>query len=145
VRMVRGPEPFRFALKPREPIVISGDRGRQDFDRDLVFQLRVRRAKHLPHAAFAELGGDLVDAEAGAGSEGQVVGLYGERHREIGPGKRRTVHLARVSHASTGDTTSGGKSTDILCQNRVRYAPNPRSHTVICGDTLMRTVVAEGR
>ena len=32
-----------------------------------------RRAIHLPHAAFADLRGDFVDAEAGAGSEGQTL------------------------------------------------------------------------
>ena len=51
---------MRFALKTREPIVLSGDRWRQDLD-----------------AALADLGDDFVDAETGAGSEGQVVGLYG--------------------------------------------------------------------
>ena len=35
--------------------------------RDLAIQLRVARAIHLPHAAFADLRGDFVDAEAGAG------------------------------------------------------------------------------
>jgi hypothetical protein len=29
----------------------------------------------LPHAAFADLGGDLVDAESRAWSEGQTVGV----------------------------------------------------------------------
>ena len=74
MRMVRGREHFRFALKPREPIVVSGERGRQNLDCDLAFQLRVRRAKHLPHPAFADLRGDVVDTEACAGSEGQTVG-----------------------------------------------------------------------
>ena len=71
VRMVQRREHFRFALKPRQPIVISGERGRQDLDRDLALQLRVRRPIHLAHAAFADLRGDFVDAETGAGSEGQ--------------------------------------------------------------------------
>jgi hypothetical protein len=68
---------FGFALKTREPIGVSRDRWRQDLDRDLAFQLGVGRAKHLPHPAFAERRGDFVDAEAGAGSQGQVAGLYG--------------------------------------------------------------------
>jgi hypothetical protein len=65
--MVKGREQFRFALKPREPIMIRGERGRKDLDRDLAFQLCVRRAKHLPHPAFANLRDNLIDAEARAG------------------------------------------------------------------------------
>ena len=65
---------------------ISGDVFREDLDRDLVLPLRVRRLIHLPHAAFADLGGDLIRAEAGAGSQGHVTriiraerGLCGDR------------------------------------------------------------------
>ena len=72
VRMIQRGEDFRFALKARQPVRISRQRRRQDLDRDLALQLRVRRPIHLAHAAFADLGGDFVDAEAGAGSEGQV-------------------------------------------------------------------------
>ena len=32
------------------------------------------RAKHLPHSAFAKFRDDFVDAEAGAGCEGQTAG-----------------------------------------------------------------------
>jgi hypothetical protein len=39
----------------------------------LTFQVRVGDAIHLAHAAFADLRGDVVDAEASAGGEGQVV------------------------------------------------------------------------
>ena len=56
VRMVQGGEDFRFALKTREPVGVSRERRRQDFDRDLTLQLRVGRPIHLPHAAFADLG-----------------------------------------------------------------------------------------
>lgn len=34
-------------------------------------------SKYVPHPAFADLGGDFVDAEARAWSEGQVPGFYG--------------------------------------------------------------------
>ena len=54
---------------------ISGQRWRQDLDRDLAFEPGVGRPIDLAHAAFADLGGDLVDAEAGAGSEGQVTSV----------------------------------------------------------------------
>ena len=40
--------------------------------RDVAIELGVARAIDLAHAAFADLGGDFVDAEAGAGGEGQA-------------------------------------------------------------------------
>ena len=43
---------------------------RQHLDRHLALQLGVGRAIHLAHAACADLGGDLMDAESGAGREG---------------------------------------------------------------------------
>ena len=71
VRMVQRRERLRFAREPREPIGIVRERVGQDLERDVAIQLRVAGAIHLAHAAFADLGGDFVDAEAGAGSEGQ--------------------------------------------------------------------------
>jgi hypothetical protein len=67
VRMIERREHFGFALKTSKPIIASRERRRQNLDRDLTLQLRVGRPIHLPHAAFADLGGDFVDAEAGAG------------------------------------------------------------------------------
>ena len=51
--------------------MIRRQRGRQNLDGDLTFQLGVGGPIHLPHAAFTNLGGDFVDAEARAGGEGQ--------------------------------------------------------------------------
>ena len=94
VRMVQRREHFRFALKARQPIVVSGERGGQDLDRDLALQLRVGRAIHLAHPAFADRARDFVDAETGAGSEGQSVADYmggsGSMHRDCSV-KRRSV------------------------------------------------------
>ena len=73
--MVEGREHFGFALKAREAIRIAGHRGRQHLDRHDRFRLRVGRAIDLAHAAGADLRGDFVDAEAGAGAEGQGCGL----------------------------------------------------------------------
>ena len=53
--------------------MVEGERERQHLDGDLAFQLRVRRAKHLPHPTRANLGGDLVNADASAGIESQTV------------------------------------------------------------------------
>ena len=71
--MIQGREYFCFALKPCKPIGIGRERRRQDLDRDRALQSRVRRSKHLPHSAFANLARHVVDAEAGAGSERQVA------------------------------------------------------------------------
>ena len=72
VRMIEGSEHFRLALKTREPIGIDRERRRQDLDRDLALEFRVGRPIHLPHPAFPYRRGDVVDAEARAGSQGQV-------------------------------------------------------------------------
>ncbi len=72
VRMIQGGEDFGFALKPSEPIVVSSERGWQNLDRDLTLQLRVGRAIHLAHPAFADLRGDVVNADAGTWTEGQM-------------------------------------------------------------------------
>jgi hypothetical protein len=53
VRMVQRGEDFRFTLKTCEPIGISGERGRQNLDRDLPLQLRIYGPIHLAHPAFA--------------------------------------------------------------------------------------------
>jgi hypothetical protein len=71
--MVQQGEHFCFALEPREPIVVSGDRRRQNLDRDLAFQSGIGGPIHLPHPTFADLRGDFVDSEASARSEGHGI------------------------------------------------------------------------
>ena len=75
--MIQRGERLRFALETRQAIRVRGERVRQHLDRDLAAEAGVGGAVHLAHAAFADLRGDFVDAEAGAGSEGQTAGLYG--------------------------------------------------------------------
>ena len=73
VRMVQRRERLRFAREPREPVGVAGDReSGRTLDRDLAIQLRVARAIDLAHPADADAGDDFIDAETGAGSEGQV-------------------------------------------------------------------------
>jgi hypothetical protein len=74
--MVQGGEHFRFALKARDPIGVSRQRRRENLDGNLTLQPRVRRPVHLAHAAFADLAGDIVDADARTGSEGQTFVDY---------------------------------------------------------------------
>ena len=69
--MIERREDFRLPLEPREPIGIGGEQRRQDLDRDLALQLGIGGPKHLAHSTFADLRGDVIDAEAGAGSQGQ--------------------------------------------------------------------------
>ena len=80
--MIQRRERLRFA---RESAPADRDRGEgvgQNLDGDVALQLRVARAIHLAHAACADLGHDFIDAEAGAGTEGQIVREYmaGRQH-----------------------------------------------------------------
>ena len=101
VRMVERGEHFCFALKAREPIRVAGDCGRQHLDRDLAFQVRVGGLIHLAHPTNADLRGDVVDAEARAGSECQTIGIIwadkecGRDHSRT----RRRVDLANPAEA----------------------------------------------
>ena len=69
--MVQRCEHFGFTLEPREPIMISSQRRRENLDGDLAFEPGVGGPEHPSHSAFADLRGDFVDAEACAGREGQ--------------------------------------------------------------------------
>ena len=67
VRMVQRREHFGFALEASEPVVVGGDRWRQDFDGDLALQLRVGRAIDLAHTSGANGGDHFIGPETGAG------------------------------------------------------------------------------
>ena len=60
VRMVQRCEKLRLALEPRETIGVLRKRMGKHLDRDITVELRVARAVHLPHTAFAERREDLV-------------------------------------------------------------------------------------
>ena len=62
VRVVERREHLRLAREPRDALRIMRDDVRQDLDGDITVQLRIARAIHLAHAAFAHLGEDLVGA-----------------------------------------------------------------------------------
>ena len=107
--MVQGGEHLGFALKPREPIVVSGDCRRQNLDRNLAFQPRVRRAKHLPHAAFANLRGDFVTPTVTGGEGAKWVDYMGiaevvrTRLFNVAPGLHSLVSLRFGSRTETAD------------------------------------------
>ncbi len=73
VRVIQRGERFGFAGEPRKALRIMRERLGQHLDRHVAIELRVARAPHLPHPAFAERSGDLVGAETGAGSKCHVV------------------------------------------------------------------------
>ena len=75
VRVVELREELRLALESRQALLVLGERRGQDLDRDLALQPRVGRAVDLAHPALAELGGDLVGAEALADQGGILSGL----------------------------------------------------------------------
>ena len=66
-----GPRPRLLRLSEPQ-LLIAGERLRQDLDRDITIELRIPRAVHLSHAAHADLGGDLIRAEVGAGDQGHA-------------------------------------------------------------------------
>ena len=76
VRMVQRGEDFRFTLKAGDSLRVCGERLRQDLDGDIAIELRVARSVHLAHAAFADVRGDFVNAEACAGGEGHSLRDY---------------------------------------------------------------------
>ena len=70
--MIERGEDFGLALKAGEPLAIVRDVGRQYFQRDVTFELRVPRAVDLAHAAGAQGREDFVRAEADAGANSDV-------------------------------------------------------------------------
>src|SRR5262245_38486021 len=120
--MVQRGEHFRFALKPREPIGIRRKRRREDLDRDLTFQSGVGGAIHLPHAALADLRGDVVDAKTFAGDEAQTAGsiAVSVAPDAVNPGdvagltlSNRKTRLRANNHLILVSAPSGGESSAL--------------------------------
>ena len=86
--MVQRGEQLRLALEARDPIRIGRERFLKDLDGDLAVEPRIVGAVHLAHAAFAQLGHDLVGAEFAAdhrqagtsrhGGSGTIMSKAGE-------------------------------------------------------------------
>ena len=71
------PLPLSGFVETSQPIRILRERLWQNVDRDVPTEYRVARAIDLAHAATAKQCQDFVSAEAGAGAEGQLVGVAG--------------------------------------------------------------------
>ena len=63
VRVVQCRKRLGFALEAGDPFGVSGERRGQDLDRHITIELRIARAVHLPHSAFADLREDAVRAD----------------------------------------------------------------------------------
>ena len=71
VRMIERGQNFCLTLEARQPLDICRHRRGQHLDSHSPLQVGVGGLVHLPHATHADLGGDFVRTEAGAGSQGQ--------------------------------------------------------------------------
>ena len=65
--MVQGREGLRFPLEPGNTFGVRGQRLGQHLDGHLAIECRVGGLVDLPHSAFADLGSNLIRAEARAG------------------------------------------------------------------------------
>ena len=102
----------------------------QDLQRHIAVERRVPGLLHLAHPALADLGGDLVDAEPGAGAQGHIIhptacwqGLQCESLRLT---RVRGVPLASEA-LSLGDL--GG---DHLACSSVATFDSAPSHLTVC-------------
>ena len=68
--MIERGQHLGFALESGQPIRIRRERLGKHLDRHVSVKVGVSGSIHLPHTAFADLGGDLIRAEGGAGLEG---------------------------------------------------------------------------
>ena len=74
--MVQRRERLSLACEPGESFGLASKFVWQDFERDVTIQFRIASAVDLPHPALADMRNDFVDAEPGAGCEGQVLQNY---------------------------------------------------------------------
>jgi hypothetical protein len=75
VGMIQGGKNLGFSLEPRHPSRIVGKTVRQDFDRDVAFELGVAGTIDLTHAARTDHGADFVMAEFGSWFESHASSL----------------------------------------------------------------------
>jgi hypothetical protein len=75
VRVQELGQDLRFTLEARETLDVTRERRGEDLDGDVASQRGVGRPVDLAHAAFPELRGDLVRAEALAGGQGHGAEL----------------------------------------------------------------------
>ena len=69
--MIQRRKNLRFAFEPSDAFVILREGRGKNLDRDIAIELRVARAKHLPHPARAKGPGDFIRPEPRAEGEAQ--------------------------------------------------------------------------
>ena len=121
LRMIQRREDFGFALKPREPIGIVARTTRgSTLIATWRFSFVSVRAIHLAHAALADLARDFVDAEAGAGSEGQGAVIIRATERGFGPSTTPTPSRTIPSRGWSRPMFSQPDEMDV---NEVLFRP----------------------
>ena len=119
---------FRFALKTREPIDLGRERRWQDLDRDLALESRVGRPIHVPHLAFPDRRGYVVDADARARSRGQMcVGIEAEPVRARSLLAHGALLTSSTRHAR--ERRLGPVATD---------ASSPNTHLLVSDPQVLR-------
>ena len=78
VRVIDGREQLRLAFETRHPFAVACQLFRQYFDGNVPLQPGIAPAIHLPHAALADQGANLVRAEASAGRQRHDSGRAAE-------------------------------------------------------------------
>ena len=89
---VEAGEDLRLPREPGEPVWVAGEGVGEDLQGDLAVELRVGGLPDLAHAALAEQGGDVVVAEARAGSE------WHDLMRTIGSFYAEPVNASTIQH-----------------------------------------------
>src|SRR6185503_11429003 len=97
--MIEGGQYLRLAAKPCQPIGIVGESVGKNLQRDIATELRIPRAIHLAHSAFAKLREDFIGSEASAVGQGQ---LNASDYRRVRPwdetSRTRTGRPAKSLH-----------------------------------------------
>ena len=70
--LAQGRRHLGVALEPGQPIRVFDEGWRKNLEDHIPVELGVTGPIYLAHATFADLGGDRVGAEAGAGFEGHL-------------------------------------------------------------------------
>ena len=65
IRMIQRRQQMRFAGEARHPVGVLNEDVKDDFDRDIAAQFRVRRAIHRAHTALTNLRGDAIVGDGG--------------------------------------------------------------------------------
>ena len=117
VPRIKGGRVLSVSHKARAGLAVTGQLKRQHLDRHVPVEFRIPRAVDLAHAAFADLGGDVVMAESGADFEcHRLLGLV-RAHSIYGwavaPAGARNCLLHAHERSVRGFLRLGGVKVDL--------------------------------